>query len=143
MNSGYGYAVGAYHSAVYGAVHVLCSTEESVRIEWPFKDREAHFSHQRRLNIIQCSIESMAGTLHAHSSNAFATDIVAALVDIIAPKIHVGRGGSISGLSTNEIADLVRVQCIMKEFGLSFRTKSNESGLICYKCNKSGQYFRS
>ena len=138
FSSGYGYAVGAYHSSVYGAVHALCSTDDRVKIEWPFRDREASFKHRQRENIIQCTIESVAGSVRAFSKTAFAVDMVASIADIISPKFRVGRGGSISSLTPSEINGLERVNTIMKEFGLTFKMARSDSEMMCYKCNQSG-----
>lgn len=96
--SGYGYAVGAYRSSVHGAVHMLMSTEDRVKMEWPSKDREAYFRQQQRENIVQCVADSLAGTLHGFTKTIFARDMVAALADILSPKIPVGRNGVITGL---------------------------------------------
>ena len=109
ISSGNGYHVGAYFASVAGAMHMLCATEDRIKVDWPSRAREHFFQKQQRSNIIQSVVETVAGTRRGFSSAVFAADIISSLADIISPNVRL-VGAALATLSAAEQEDLIRVE---------------------------------
>jgi hypothetical protein len=101
-----GYHVMGYFAAVAGEVHLLTSTDDRIKVDWPSKDREFSFRRQQRMHIAQSVVETLSGTRNAFTRMTFTLDIISYLADIIAPKLRIAGVGAL--LSPTEIDELCR-----------------------------------
>jgi chromosome transmission fidelity protein 18 len=124
-----GYQTQVYIPVSLGAIHMLRATENRINIEWPMKDRNAHYQRQQRLNIMSSLREGREqgrGIVHSSilsSNKIIALDVVSYLLDIIRPKnIRAVSYATMSSTEKNMLQDVVKV---MASCGLAYLSSSH------------------